>query len=248
MTDFKKLTLALATAGLLSSAAVQAALFDRGSGLIYDDVLNITWLADTNYARTNGYDSDGWMGFSAANTWAANLVYYDSVRNVRYDDWRLPTVLNQDGTNPCYVISCISGELGHMYFNNLGAENFFYQFPFDRSYSEWHLTNPANVELFTSLSPDAMYWTNTVYVPNPPVDSMAGVPDPANSAWAFALISGVISGHTVVRQQDQFKAWAVRPGDVASPVPEPETYALLLAGLGLLGGVAKWRRGSFGVS
>jgi hypothetical protein len=29
-------------------------------------------------------------------------------------------------------------------------------------------------------------------------------------------------------------AWAVRPGDVAA-VPEPETYSMLLAGLGMMG-------------
>ena len=32
-----------------------AALYDRGNGLIYDDVLDITWLQDANYAKTSGY-------------------------------------------------------------------------------------------------------------------------------------------------------------------------------------------------
>jgi hypothetical protein len=36
-------------------------------------------------------------------------------------------------------------------------------------------------------------------------------------------------------------AWAVRDGDVTSAVPEPETYAMLLAGLGLLGFMARRR-------
>jgi hypothetical protein len=75
MVDFKKMTLALATVGLLSSGAVQAALHDRGGGLIYDDVLDITWLADANYAQTSGYDSDGQMTFILANTWATGLSY-----------------------------------------------------------------------------------------------------------------------------------------------------------------------------
>lgn len=52
MTDFKKVTLALAAVGLLSSGAAQAALHDRGDGLIYDDVLNITWAAGLSYAAT----------------------------------------------------------------------------------------------------------------------------------------------------------------------------------------------------
>ena len=37
-------------------------------------------------------------------------------------------------------------------------------------------------------------------------------------------------------------AWAVRPSDVAAPIPEPETYAMMLAGLALLGVVARRRK------
>ena len=39
-----------------------ATLIDRGGGLIYDTVLNITWLQDANYAQTMGYqDVGGYM-------------------------------------------------------------------------------------------------------------------------------------------------------------------------------------------
>lgn len=73
--------------GLLSTA--NANLEARAGGMVYDDVLDITWLADANYAATSGYDQDGRMNFSAANTWAAGLSYGG------YDDWRLPTALNR---------------------------------------------------------------------------------------------------------------------------------------------------------
>ncbi|MDP2822166.1 MAG: hypothetical protein Q8O52_05725 [Sulfuritalea sp.] len=43
MDGLKQASLALATAGLLASGVAQAALNDRGGGLIYDDVLDITW-------------------------------------------------------------------------------------------------------------------------------------------------------------------------------------------------------------
>ncbi|MDP2823739.1 MAG: hypothetical protein Q8O52_13825, partial [Sulfuritalea sp.] len=62
MKRLNKAALALLAAGLLSSGVAQAALNDRGGGLIYDDVLNITWLADANYAATQFAATDGAQG------------------------------------------------------------------------------------------------------------------------------------------------------------------------------------------
>ena len=86
------------------SSSSHAALYDRGNGLIYDDVLDVTWMQDANYAHTSGYaaanavgslgsgstniQADGRMGWDAANTWAAQLEYGG------YDDWRLPSAGN----------------------------------------------------------------------------------------------------------------------------------------------------------
>lgn len=64
----KMKTLGWLLAGLLSRGAAQAALHGRGGGLLYDDVLDVTWLQDANYAKTSGYDADGWMTWSAAKT------------------------------------------------------------------------------------------------------------------------------------------------------------------------------------
>lgn len=184
MADFKKVTLALATAGLLSSGAVQAALNDRGGGLIYDDVLNITWLADANYARTSGYDSDGLMDFSAANTWAAGLSYGG------YDDWRLPSALNQDGSGPCLGFNCTSSEMGHMFYNNLGAI---------AGSSVLAGTDIANLRLFTNLQPYA-YWSGTVYAP-----------DSASEVWRFSTRFGE-QLYVLDSRINEYYAWAVRPG------------------------------------
>lgn len=102
-----------------------AALWDRGGGLIYDDVQDITWLQDANYAKTSGYDSDGAMNMPGAEAWADGLEYYDSVRGVTWDDWRLPTTVNgpwefgYDGTTTGgYNIT--TSEMGYMYYVNLG--------------------------------------------------------------------------------------------------------------------------------
>jgi hypothetical protein len=39
--------------GLFASISTQAALYDRGNGLIYDDVLNVTWLEDAKLDCSN---------------------------------------------------------------------------------------------------------------------------------------------------------------------------------------------------
>ena len=58
--------------------AAQATLIDRGGGLIYDDVLDITWLQDANLG--------GRMSWNNAVEWTDNLSYGG------FDDWRLPSV------------------------------------------------------------------------------------------------------------------------------------------------------------
>jgi heme A synthase len=74
-------TWAAAGAMVVLSDAAQAALVDRGGGMIYDTTRNITWLADMNYALTSGHTgtgvsaTDGRMSWDAATAWAANLVY-----------------------------------------------------------------------------------------------------------------------------------------------------------------------------
>ena len=88
-----------------------AALYDRGGGLIYDDVKDITWLQNGNYAEASGYDSDGLMGWDQHKVWVNNLSFGG------YNDWRLPTV----GRNPVQGPNQTVGELGHMFYNNMGG-------------------------------------------------------------------------------------------------------------------------------
>lgn len=234
--------LALA-AGLAISGAGQAALIDRGGGLLYDDVLNVTWLQDANYAVTSGYDADGRMTWNDAMTWAANLSYYDSVRGVTYDDWRLPTLAPVNGTAFQYAFSfdgstdwgfnigSPSSELAYMYYVNLGlmgAVN-----PDGTIRTDWGIHGngttggQADVGLVKNLQ-SGTYWVGVEYAPSP------------LSAWAFSDAGAQTAGG---KDLFNFNAWAVRPGDVAAPIPEPQTYALMLAGLGMMGWAARRRRG-----
>ena len=85
----KACSLTLLTA-LLSVTEVNASLIDRGNGMIYDDALNITWMADAGLAKTQlGGIVDWW----SAMTWAENLEFGG------YSDWRLPSMdVDGDGS------------------------------------------------------------------------------------------------------------------------------------------------------
>ena len=87
-----------------------AALIDRGNGMIYDDVLNITWLQNANLA--------GNMSWQDSLDWAGDLVYGG------FSDWRLPSIdVNNDGVVVYCSISseaeCRDTEFGYMYFQNM---------------------------------------------------------------------------------------------------------------------------------
>jgi len=73
-------------------SSANATLWDRGNGLIYDDVQDITWLQDANYSVSSGYDDDGEMYWDAAVAWADQLTF------AGYQDWRLPATIFPDNT------------------------------------------------------------------------------------------------------------------------------------------------------
>ena len=83
----RRMSIVLMTLILVFGLAISshAILIDRGGGMIYSTDLDVTWLQDAKYARTSNYDSDGFMPWNQAMSWAANLEYGG------YDDWRLPT-------------------------------------------------------------------------------------------------------------------------------------------------------------
>ena len=72
--------LVLAAVLLLMASGAQAALIDRGSGFIYDDVQDITWAQDVGI---NGTDT--WANQVA---WAAGYSQTHSVYGTFDDCWR----------------------------------------------------------------------------------------------------------------------------------------------------------------
>ncbi len=226
---------------LSASGAAQAALVDRGGGLIYDDVLNVTWLQDANYAKTSRYNADGLMYQGQATIWASNLSYYDSVRKVTYTDWRLPTTGPVNGTAFNYNVSYNGStdygynisEQGTAYAGSTGSEMayLFYNSLNNKGYcpappncspvaqADWGLVNNGP---FINLQTDT-YWSGTTFAPN------------TYYSWFFFFYNGY--QNTAYNFQRRY-ALAVRDGDVAT-VPVPAAAWLLGSGLLGLIGVAR---------
>ncbi len=230
----------LVVAGLSLSGASEASLHDRGYGLIYDDVLDVTWLQDANYAKTLGYPLNGQMSWTEANNWAATLSYHAGQYGT-IDDWRLPGM--KDTAAPGCDFSASGGadcgfnvqtrdsgtgevfsELAYMFHENLAnlsANDATGNFRGGSPGIHWGL---ANVGLFDNLESHT-YWSALEYAPT------------INNAWAFSTASGRQINALKI---NQYYAWAVRDGDV-TVVPVPAAVWLMGSALFGLAGFTRKR-------
>jgi hypothetical protein len=221
----KRLAAALAVAGLGAAGSASATLLDRGPDMVYDDVLNITWVRDASLCATlnNCVNRDdtfvtGGMIWNDANTWAANLVFGG------FDDWRLPyasVIAGVAGTPVVYTctgaggtdeVACRDNEMGYMYYYNL---------PGSPGSNKTGTLTAVGGQILTSIQ--GVYWSGTEF------DFLR--------AWFFIFVNG---GQNFDGKFSPWAAWAVRPGDVAAA---PEPASLLLIGAGMLGLALSRRRG-----
>lgn len=181
----------------------------------YDTVLNITWL-DVN---------SGAMG-QQAEFWALNLSIVDVVNNITYDGWRLPTVtgvsrckMSYNGTDCGWNVNTDHSELAHLFHVELGNKAY-YNTSAVGPQDGWGLRNAGP---FTNLSPNTYWSTSDIGLMN------------------FSFSSGY---QNRTNQDFYFHALAVSDGDVGIPaaIPEASTYAMFLAGLGLVGFMAQRRK------
>ncbi len=196
------------------------ALYDRGNGLIYDDVLDITWLQDANYAHTSGYDSDGAMNWYDAQDFVDELAYG------AYNNWRLPSAGNAQSVSYNQTTS----ELGHMFYINLNNPGG-YNCPPIMYPPAGYSCESANSGLHNTSFTDATFGGSNESFVNVKV----GYYWHSNS-WVFSHADGFLSHYAPLDTDTGIYIWPVHDGDIgASPVPLPAGIYLFLSGLVGLG-------------
>ncbi|ABE49390.1 MULTISPECIES: DUF1566 domain-containing protein [Methylobacillus] len=234
----------LASALLFASINVHAELTSynpNGVELVYSSVSDVTWTKDANLFKTL-YDADNTLidkiiavtptfndphfglqtidasDFNTSNgrvSWWGGFAFVDYLNSVNYggsDQWRLPTVVNAQAGYNTPTNGTAAGD---------ELPELFYQ-------ELGGIQGKAipDTDMFDNEQ-SWTYWTGTEHAS---LDTFA---------WAFYTSIG--NQYFFSRNNFQFHVWAVTPGLVAA-VPEASTYAMLLAGLGVLGAVARRRR------
>jgi len=187
----------------------------------YDTALNITWLADANYAETSSEHTNGRMKWSEANVWASRL----DINGVT--GWRLPTLspisgvafdsiyTNDATTDYGMALTTTDGadggwrdnsgnpvsEMGHMYYVTLG--NIAHCSPDynDRCVAQAG-SGLSNTGPFSNVQ-NWRYWTGLETGSN------------IDFVWDFALTNGKQGADSGIAY-----AWAVHDGDVGTPIPK----------------------------
>lgn len=265
----KKITVLVIFSLLLWADSAVALLIDRGGGLIYDTVLNVTWLQDANYAKTSGYDEDGLMNWYKANVWVEGLSYYDSIRNTAWTDWRLPKneALNgkgyiwewdQEWPWPDIVdIRRVNGSIDCGY--NISAPGSVYAGSIQHEMAYMYYNNLGNLAPLTvDGQPNSHYGLENT---GPFINIQAypywvsgySWPDSETVFYCYlGLQTQWFANHnpgSFYLDEGGVYAWAVRDGDVGAPpgAPIPLPGTLVLFGSGLVGlGILRKKMGENG--
>jgi hypothetical protein len=188
------------------STATNAELFDRGSGLIYDSVQDLTWTQDAGMSGSLNWDE--------AMAWAANLEFGG------FDDWRLPATTQFDDPTCSADVRAA------------GVYALFYEHRLDCRGGEMelltYLHDPRTNPLFINVNA-TRYWTDTPYRDwiDPCIDYPAydvpctirndsGIRTDFYWQWGFTGFDGINGPayKTTLRGTNNRYAWAVRDGDI----------------------------------
>jgi len=189
----------------------------------YDTVLDVTWLADANYAQTSSYDVDGLMTWDESQTWIGTL---NAANYLGTSDWRLTEIVDLPQQVGCDFTAFVgspggdcgpnpdtsTSEMAYMFYETLGNLAF-YDTSGNPAQPGWGLSNTG---LFENIEAN-VYWSG----------SELGT----DIAWNFNFNTGWQSNSL---KSNSWMSWAVRDGDIA-PVPVPSAFWLFSSALGLIG-------------
>jgi hypothetical protein len=229
-------SIAIVVALCLATATAQAALLGRAAltpggtdyQAYYDDVLDITWLADANALAGSIYDgdagkTDGLTSWTSAQRWIGSL---NTANYLGTSTWRLPTVTDtgppgcegaNSGTDCGYNVDVSTSEMAHMFYSTLGNVG-------------WYDTSGTPTGGACFISPNYCL-TNTGPFSNlQPGYYWSGYPR-GYGGWSFSFGIGAQNSNN---WGDGAYAWAVSSGDMTT-VPVPGAVWLFGGSLGLLG-------------
>lgn len=153
-----------ATVAYLVASVANADLIDRGGGLIYDDILDVTWTQDASLSGSRNWDD--------AAAWASDLTLGGAT------NWRLASMnVNGDDTivdcSAATEFICRDNEYGYL-FHQYGIT----------STNEGPFTNIAN----------SLYWSGTEAVAPPAPANQAWQINMINGAqWHTSKVNGTLA-------------------------------------------------------
>jgi hypothetical protein len=204
-------------AAIDSHAALQGRDLDGNAATFeayYDTNLNITWDANANQLGFDGYANDGRLTWAAANALLPTVSLYGGPVG-----WRLPKVLP----------STTSGDY-NVTFANDGTT--------DRGYAQqnvgWGTASEMGNLFYVTLGNSRLALTNTGPFTGLSADDYWNTPSFTGLTTAAFFFNTGIGLQDLASTSFTYKSWLVRDGDIGAAVtavPEPATYALMLAGM-----------------
>ena len=196
------------------SSSSHAALYDRGNGLIYDDVLDITWMQDANYAATTDYALANGTGALSLDD---ALTFVNQINYLGHTNWRLPSA----GTDLYHNNAYGNGELELLndQLLNYGQLVSSHGTGYDVAYND---ASSNSIRYFHALR--NVYRYSESYA----LDS--------TKSWTHKFAGTDQSSKLAANQKHEaLYAWAVHDGDIgAAVIPIPTTawlFGSALAGL-----------------
>jgi hypothetical protein len=217
----------IATMALFSTAQANATdtlISALGGKVVYDATTNLSWIADANLAASNtfgltygvNYVNDIYnpsvINSNGTATWGGAQTWIAAMNSANYLGYSDWRLANVSSLSGGFIST---GELGNLFYNGLGQV----------ANQSITTTHNSNYSLFQNVQSN-FYWSGTQLASNPLY------------AWDFATYNGTQG--SFVKAYSNF-VLAVRTGQVAA-VPEADTYAMMLTGLGLMGFMVRRRK------